>query len=434
MKACTFVHTTAAPSNPTNMLPSILHLSQLIRKPLVDSGGEQLGRVEDVIVRLEDEGLPVVTGIRARIGGRELFVPAERIADLERGSIRLSKDKLDLGRFERRPGEILLGEDVLRHKLIDVQDARLVTAHDIELEQSDGQWRATGILTGRRSALHSLIRRAGEHREGEAVTSWDRLEPFVSHVPSSRLRIGSRRLAKLHPAQIADLVEAASHEEGEEIIQAVGGDRELEADIFEELDDEHQVEFLAERSDQDAAALIARMATDDGADLIAELPQERRARVLALLPPARQRQIKTLLGYNPRTAGGVMSPEFVTVGVGGAAINAIGVVRDSQCPDEALGIVLLVDPAGRLVGAIPVLALLRSSPQTPLGELATGEVQVVRADAELPEIARLMSDFNLIALPVIDDERRPIGVVTVDDVLELVLPHDWRSRQRITHD
>ena len=387
-----------------------------------------------MIVRLEDEGLPVVTGIRARIGGRELFVPADRIADLERGSIRLSKDKLDLGRFERRPGEILLGEDVLRHKLIDVEAARLVTAYDIELEQADGHWRVTGILSDRRSALHSLLRRARDHRDGETVVAWGRLEPFVGHVPSSRLRIGARRLAKLHPAQIADLVEAASHDEGEEIIQAVGSDRELEADIFEELDDEHQVEFLKDRNDQDAAALIARMAADDAADLITELPQERRATILMLLPAGQQRQIKTLLGYNPRTAGGLMSPDFVTVSIAAMASDAIRAVRDSECPDEALGVILLIDDSGRLAGAVPALALLRAGLQMPLTELATGEVQVVRPDAELSEIARVMSDFNLTALPVIDDGGRPIGVVTVDDVLELVLPHDWRSRQRITHD
>jgi CBS domain-containing protein/sporulation protein YlmC with PRC-barrel domain len=416
------------------IITRILHLSQLIRSPLVDRAGEQLGRVEDVIVRLEDEALPQVTGIKARIGGRGLFVPSDRIADLERGAIRLSKDKLDLGRFERRPGEILLREDVLRHKLIDVEGARLVTAHDIELDQIDGQWRVVGVLSDRRSALRSVLHRPGDHREGESILAWARLEPFVAHVPSSRLRIGSRRLAKLHPAQIADLVEAASHDEGEEIIRAVGTDHELEADIFEELNEEHQVEFVRDRSDQEAATMIARMATDDAADLIAELPQERRANVLALLPAAQQRKIRALLGYNPQTAGGLMSPEFVTVPASGAASDAVQAVRESNCPDEALGLLLLVDASGLLVGAIPPVALLRASPQVPLAELATGEVQVVRPDAELPEIANLMSDFNLTALPVIDDKARPIGLVTVDDVLELVLPRDWRLRHRVSRD
>jgi CBS domain-containing protein len=413
-------------------MTSILHLSQLIHRPLVDRAGEKLGRVEDVIARLDGEALPAVTGVKARIGGRELFVPADRIADLEHGAIRLSKDRLDLGRFERHSGEILLREDVLRHKLIDVHGARLVTAYDIELDQIEGQWRVVGILADRRSALRSLLHR--DHHEGESLVTWDRLEPFVAHVPGSRLRIGSRRLARLHPAQIADLVEAASHDEGEEIIRAVGEDRELEADIFEELDDEHQVEFLRDRSDQDAAALIARMATDDAADLIAELPQERRANVLTLLPDDQQRQIKELLGYNPQTAGGLMSPEFVAVPVTGAASDAVQAVRDSKCPDEALATVLLVDESGRLAGAVPAVALLRASPQVSLAELATGEVQVVRPDAELPEIASLMSDYNLTTLPVIDNDGRPIGLVTVDDVLELVLPRDWRLRHRVSRD
>jgi Mg/Co/Ni transporter MgtE len=120
--------------------------------------------------------------------------------------------------------------------------------------------------------------------------------------------------------------------------------------------------------------------------------------------------------------------------VTGAASDAVQAVRDSKCPDEALATVLLVDESGRLAGAVPAVALLRASPQVPLAELATGEVQVVRPDAELPEIASLMSDYNLTTLPVIDDDGRPIGLVTVDDVLELVLPRDWRLRHRVSRD
>ncbi len=121
----------------------------------------------------------------------------------------------------------------------------------------------------------------------------------MGHVPSARLRFSHRKLANLHPAEIADLVEAASHEEGEEIIKAVGQDRELEADVFEELDEHHQLEFIRERSDDQVAAVIARMAADDAVDLIVEIDQDRRGRILALLPPTQQHQIETLLGYNP---------------------------------------------------------------------------------------------------------------------------------------
>src|SRR5205085_4357294 len=148
-----------------------------------------------------------------------------------------------------------------------------------------------------------------EHRQ---FVAWTDMEPFVGHVPTSRLKLASRRLARLHPAQIADLVEAASHEEGEEILEALAQDKELEADVFEELDDEHQVEFLRERSDQEAAAVLSRMEPDDAADLLLELEQDRRLPVLNLLPPANQRKIKNLLGHNPETAGGLMNPDFMS--------------------------------------------------------------------------------------------------------------------------
>ncbi len=145
------------------------------------------------------------------------------------------------------------------------------------------------------------------------IIDWAEIEPFVAHVPTARLRIPYRKLGRLHPAQIADLVEAASHEEGEEIIKAVGQDRELEADVFEELDEEHQLEFIHSRSDSEAAQLLATMAADDAADLIIELEQDRRLPVLQLMPTNKQRKIRTLLSYNPETAGGLMSPDFLCV-------------------------------------------------------------------------------------------------------------------------
>ena len=132
-------------------------------------------------------------------------------------------------------------------------------------------------------------------------------------MPTVRLRVPHPKLAKLHPAQIADLVEAASHEEGEEIIQAVAGDRELQADVFEELGVEHQVEFLRSRSDEAAARVLASMAPDDAADLIMEIDQDRRLRILEAMPDRQRRKLRLLLSYNPETAGGLMSPDFVSL-------------------------------------------------------------------------------------------------------------------------
>jgi CBS domain-containing protein len=408
----------------------VVHLSTVLRSPLLDRSGDRLGRVEDVIVRLADGGYPPVTGLKAKIGGRELFVPVDRIAKLEPGAVRLSGERLSLGRFERRVGEVLLGGDVLSHKLVYVEadPPRLVTAHEIELACIEGWWRVVGVDHSTRAR----VRRALPRRLGRLVTDrpfldWSHMEPFVGHVPSARLRFSHRKLANLHPAEIADLVEAASHEEGEEIIEAVGHDRELEADVFEELDEHHQLEFIRERPDRQVAAVIARMATDDAADLIVEIEQERRARVLALLPPAQ-------LGYNPSTAGGLMSPEFIALTDADTVDAAIERVRGSDLPPGTLTTVYLCNPDGGLIGSVLVVTLLRAAPQERLENVAEREPVSVSTGADLPEVARMMTDYNLVMLPVLDDDERLVGVVTVDDVLELTLPSGWRRRFGLVRD
>jgi CBS domain-containing protein len=413
------------------MAEKVVHLSSVAGSPLQDSGGARLGRVEDVIAQLGmGDGMPLVTGLKARIGGRELFVPINRIAGLGPAAARTSTTKLNLAQFERRPGEVLLRSDVLGHSLIDVRTARLVAAREVELACEKGVWRVAGIDPSFRARLRRLLpRRFREHEgEHESFVAWSELEPFVAHVPTSRLRLAHRRLARLHPAQIADLVEAASHAEGEEILEALGHDKELEADIFEELDDEHQLEFLRERSDDQVAALLARMESDDAADLLMGLDQERRLPVLNLLPPAKQRKVRGLLGHNPQTAGGHMNPDFVAVAERSTVEQALEAVRRSELPSEQLQTVLVLDDAGKLAGGVPVAALIRADGHQALAALVDEAGPVVSADADVPEIALVMTDFNLMSLPVVDADGRPIGVLAVDDILELLLPEEWRRR------
>jgi CBS domain-containing protein len=421
-----------------------VHLSAVLRSPLLDRAGERLGRVEDLIVRLADGGYPPVTGLKARIGGRELFVPADRIASLEPGAVRLSAEKLSLGRFERRAGEVLLGADVLGRKLVNVEadPPRLVTAQEIELACIEGWWRVVGVDHSARAQLRRALPRHLRRMVGDRpFLDWADMEPFVGHVPSSRLRFSHRKLANLHPAEIADLVEAASHDEGEELIEAVAHDRELEADVFEELDEHHQLEFIRERPDTQAAAVVARMAADDAADLIVEIDQERRGRILALLPAQQRRQIEALLGYNPSTAGGLMSPDFISLAPADTVAQALAKVRSSKLGAGTLTTVYLLGGEGGLCGSVFVVTLLRADPQRTLEEVAEREPVWVATDADLPEVARMMTDYNLVMLPVLDTtsaarsgDERMVGVVTVDDVLELTLPSGWRRRFGLVRD
>jgi Mg/Co/Ni transporter MgtE len=328
---------------------------------------------------------------------------------------------------------LLLRSDVLDRSLINVATAQLVKAREVELVCEDGRWRVAGIDSSLRPRLFRFLPRRfrGHDTEHRQFVAWRDMEAFVGHVPTSRLKLASRRLARLHPAQIADLVEAASHEEGEEILEAVRQDKELEADVYEELDDEHQVEFLRERSDEEVAGVLGRMASDDAADLLLEIEQDRRIPILNLLTPTKQRKIRGLLGHNPQTAGGLMNPDFVSVPAGATVGEALARLRASELGPQQASIVCVREPDGTLAGAVTLAQLVRAGEDTQVSELIEAASPSVPAEADLPDVARLMTDFNLIALPVVDADGRPVGIISVDDVLELLLPEEWRRRAGI---
>jgi hypothetical protein len=417
-------------SAPATAAPPILHLSAIVGSPLRDSDGERLGKVHDLIVRLGGVGYPPITGVLVTVAGRESYVGVDRVSAIATDGVVLRKAKLDLRHFERRPEEVLLKRDLLDRQLINVEGARLVRANEIELALIAGAWRVVGVDTGPRGGLRRLLPKGvGAHIATGEFLDWALVEPFVGHVPTVRLRVPHPKLAKLHPAQIADLVEAASRREGEEIIQAVGDDdRELEADVFEELDDHHQREFLENRPDAQVAEILARMAPDDAADILGELDEERREPLLALLPVSHRVKVRALLGYDPAEAGGLMSPDFVLLAGTTSAGDALQAVRDSKIAPELLSSVFVSAPDGSPAGAIPVTAIVRLDPGRRLQDEVRHEVPCLSPDASFEEVARLMADYNLTAIPVVDERQQMVGVVTVDDVLEAMLPRGWRRR------
>jgi len=323
---------------------------------------------------------------------------------------------------------------VLDRQLINVDGARLVRTNDIELARVEGWYRVVGVDTSARGFLRRLAPRKLAGSIGtRTFLDWASVEPFTGHVPTVRLRVPHPKLARLHPAEVADLVEAASHREGEEILAAVRADAEREADVFEELDEQHQVEFVEEMSDEDAAALLARMESDDAADVINGLDEDRRESILSRLPGAQQRRVRALLGYDPTTAGGLMSPDFVCIYSQATREEMLDRIRRSTGPAEALAWIYVMNQHRRLIGSIQVVDLLRADPDLVAGELAETP-RTVRTDADLEEVARLMTDFDLTVVPVVDDGQRVLGVITVDDVLEIVLPRGWRRHFRVFGD
>jgi CBS domain-containing protein len=406
-----------------------VRLSELLRNPVTDSGGGTIGRLADVIVRLRGADYPVVTGLVVTVGGRAVFVPVEQVAVLE--TLRLTSARLSLRPFERREGEVLLRADVLGHRLIDVQSAHLIRAADLELAERAGEWLVTGVDSHRRSRrLLWGVTGTPAAESGGRFREWAMFEPLIGHAGSALTRRPFGRIRRLKPAQIADLIEAASGAEEREILGQVHADPELEADVFEELEEDRASRLLGARPDEEIALVLARMRADDAADAIAELPQRRRQPVIDLLPPAQRAKVLTLMGFNPASAGGLMGVDFIAIPATATVAAAVAAVAGaSGLQPEALTSVHALDQRGRLCGVARLAALIQADPQATVGDVCDADPVRVGADADVVDVALLMSDYNLITIPVVDDHRRMIGLITVDDVLEAALPEDWRRRE-----
>jgi CBS domain-containing protein len=419
-----------------------LSLSRLLSRAVIGARGQKLGQLSDVIVRLRGVNYPLVTGLVADIGGRRVFVPAQSVTDWDTEQVLLASARVDLREFERRDGEVLLRADILGHRLIDIPRARLVRAYDLELLDTGEGWVLAGVDTHKTSWWRRMLglTRSGadEHGEGEPTEGgyrdWKAFEALIGHEPSVLLRTPTARLHRLKPAQIADLLEEASHAEQIELLGQVHADPELEADVFEELDENRQSRLLRDRTDSEIAEVLARMRADDAADAIDDLPQDRRQPVLHLLPAGQRTKVTALLGYNATSAGGLMSLDFLALPRDtpvAATLERVRAARTLQ--PEALTTVFSLNPRGKLRGAASLVALLQADPDALLRTVADHDPIRVHPNADLIDIVLLMTDYNLLNLPVVDDEDHVIGVITVDDALEASLPRNWRRREPATH-
>lgn len=409
-----------------------IRFSKIEGAPLVGPSGNRVGRVADCVVRLVADGsLPRVTALLLRLEGQDLFISMNDVTDLSPSGVTLSSAKVDTRPFERRPGEVLLDRDVKDRAVIDVEGARLVRVHDLVLEKVSRTWRVAAIVpTLPRDLKSALQRLVGREAEDAGQIPWTRIEPLVGHVPTAKWRLPFLRLAQLRPADIADIVEEASHEEGQQILEAVSQDDELEADVFEELDDHHRVEFLGERSDEEVADVLASMEPDMAADALMQLDQDRRLPILNRLPSEEQKSIRSLLGYHPETAGGLMSTEFVSLAAQLKVKEAIDRLRKLEEVPVLLADVFVVDPDGRLVGSLTLISLLRAPAEKALGQVVQPDPPAVLPGTDVPSVALQMSDYNLTALPVVDEGGTLLGIVTSDDLIEAIIPEEWRWRGR----
>lgn len=407
--------------------PELLSLSRLLRRPVRGPQGEALGHLRDLIAHVGPDAYPPITGLVLRTGNRDYFVPWSRVLRLNPEGVQLASALVDLRPFARREGEMLLGRDLLDRKVIDVPRHRVARANDLLLRQAEGEWRLASVDTShqavvRRLGLGSLVRGLLP-----APLDWTEVEIFATEVPV-RLAVSHAKTADLHPADIADVMDAISLKQGHEILGSL--DDETAADTIEEMAPERQADLVGSLDDERAADILEKMDPDDAADLLADLPEQRADDILEAMQPEESEDVRELLQYPESSAGGIMTNDMVVVPRSFTAGEVLEHLRSREALPEMIHYIYVV--AGRqntrLVGVVSVRDVLLAPPEQPLGEIMQDDFISVPVTESDREVARMMARYNLLALPVVDAEGRLLGIVTMDDAMEIILPAEWKKR------
>ena len=407
----------------------MLYLSQVLGRPIRDLEGESVATVKDVITRLGEDDHPQIIGIVARYRRRDFFVSRWRITEISEAGVRLNSDVLNLQPFERREGEVLLARNVLDKQLIDVDGKRVVRVNDVQLIEVAGAWRVTGADV----SLQGLWRRLAPAgfmgtRKPVEVIDWSDVGYLATDEATVQLKSASGKLARLHPVEIARLAEALSYHHGSEVVGSL--DDETAAETLEEMPAAQQARIIGDMDEERAADILEWMSPDEAADVLGDLPEEKAEELLGLMEGEEQADVAELLPYEDDTAGGLMTTEFVTLPrelTVGAAIARLREMAETPNMIYYLYVVEAED-SWQLIGVIALRSLILADQTAPLDAVMRTEFQSAHPGEPAKEVAQRIAEYNLLALPVVDQAGDILGIITVDDAMEILLPKNWRQR------
>jgi len=393
----------------------MIFLSDFVNAEVVDLRQHRVGRVRDLIVVMSDP-FPRVTGVVLKNNPRVRSIDWGVVRSWDNKELSLKVEAQDLQPHTRTDTELWLSRQVLDKQIVDMDGRRVVRVNDLQLSQVDGSMLLVGVDIGSRG----LMRRIGLEGLGRRVIaslgrdwphkliSWEAVDPVKSDVNSVKLRIAHTKLAKLHPADIAEIVHELSPDDRSAVFAAL--DDEKAADTLEEIQDEQMQASILERLDVERASdILEAMSPDEAADLLADLPKERAQQLLQKMEEDEAEDVEELLAYRGDTAGGLMTTEYVGVLHTLTAAQAIDRLRELEPDAESVYYVYVVDEEEHLLGVLSLRDLIVAKPR---------------------EVAEVTSKYNLLAVPVVDEHNRLQGIVTVDDVMERVMPARAGLRRR----
>ncbi len=405
-----------------------VYIARLAGTPLFDPMGDQVGRVRDVVVSLRigaDE--PRVLGLVVEVPGRRrIFVPMTRVTSIDAGQV-ITTGLVNMRRFQQRPTETLVLGEMLDRTVRLTEDDSVAVVEDVGMEQQRTRdWEVTRLF----------VRRPGKglRRRGETLTiEWR--DAGGLHVEETGQGAANllATFEKLNAADLATVLHELSAKRRVEVASAL--DDEKLADVLEELPEEDQVEILGQLEEERAADVLEAMQPDDAADLLSELPQAEAEKLLELMEPDEAAPLRRLLAYSDDTAGGMMTTEPVILPPDATVADALARVRQPELSPALAAQVYVCrppmeTPTGRFIGIAHIQRLLREPPSALVSGVVDSSIEPLRPEVPLAAITHHLATYNMVAAPVVDEDDHLLGAVTVDDVLDHLLPDDWRHKDR----
>ena len=404
-------------------------LARLAGTAVFDPNGDQLGKVRDAVATLRTNNQPPrILGFIVEVPPRKrIFVPITRVTSIDNGHVIIT-GLLNMRRFEPRLNEISVLSEMLDRSVTMVDSNEKVTIEDIAMELSKtGDWFIERV--------HVMRRGAGFRRRGASSTvTWAEISGIAINETNQGVSHLLSTLANLRAADLASVLHDLTLKRRAEVARAL--DDERLADVLEEMDETSRVELLAELEGERAADVLEEMDPDDAADLLREVGQERAQALLALMEPEDAEDVQRLMHYEDYSAGGMMTTEPIVLTADSTVAEALSRVRLSEvAPGLASQVFVcrqpIETPTGRLMGIVHIQRLLREPPATLLGGILDSDIAPLSAEATLNEVASYLASYNLLAVPVVDANERLLGAVTIDDVLDHLLPENWRHEESV---
>ena len=405
-----------------------IFLARLAGTAVFDPNGDPVGKVRDAVATLRtNNAQPRILGLVVEVPlRRRVFVPITRVTSIESGTVIIT-GLVNMRRFEVRTGEVLVLGDMLDRSITLIETDENVVVEDMAMEQNrNGDWLI--------SKVHIMRKSRGLRRKGPTSTvAWEEVIGFANVEPNQGVTNLLHTLSTLRPADLATVLQDLAPKRRVEV--ARGLDDERLADVLEEMDEIHRVDLLTELEGERAADVLGEMDPDDAADLLREMGQERADALIELMEPEDAEDVLRLMNYEDYSAGGMMTTEPLVMSADATVAEALAAVRKSEIsPALASQIFVcrqpLETPTGRFMGIVHYQRLLREPPATLLGSIVDTNTQGLNPDASLNEVSSYLASYNLLSLPVIDANERLLGAVTVDDVLDHLLPENWRHDHR----